>query len=156
MLPLQPRLCQRSEAIHLAAYSALDCFAALAMTVSAGHTPASAGARGGGAARAGGGGAGAADPDRGGGWALFGFASYAQARPCYERALAIYEKALGPDHPDTANSLNNLGLLLQEQGDLAGARPHYECALAISEKALGPDHPKTRIGRDNLSSLDDN
>ena len=42
------------------------------------------------------------------------------ARPYYERALAICEKALGPDHPDTAMSLNNLGALLNEQGDLAG------------------------------------
>src|ERR1700674_5615167 len=34
----------------------------------------------------------------------------------YERALAISEPALGPDHPDTATSLNNLGFLLQDQG----------------------------------------
>jgi hypothetical protein len=34
------------------------------------------------------------------------------ARPCYERALAIREKALGPDHPYTAASLNNLGELM--------------------------------------------
>jgi hypothetical protein len=32
--------------------------------------------------------------------------------PLSERALAIREKALGPEHPDTATSLNNLGLLL--------------------------------------------
>ena len=35
-------------------------------------------------------------------------ANYAAARPYYERALAICEKVLGPDHPDTASSLNNL------------------------------------------------
>jgi hypothetical protein len=35
----------------------------------------------------------------------------AGARPYYERALAIREKALGPDHPDTAQSLNNLAVL---------------------------------------------
>ncbi len=55
----------------------------------------------------------------------------AAARPYLERALAIYEKALGPDHPDTATSLNNLGGLLQAMGDLAAARPYYERALAI-------------------------
>jgi tetratricopeptide (TPR) repeat protein len=48
----------------------------------------------------------------------------AGARSHYERALAISEKALGPDHLDTASSLNNLGYLLKSQGDLAGARPH--------------------------------
>ena len=46
------------------------------------------------------------------------------ARPLYERALAIYEKSLGPDHPNTAFSLNNLAGLLQAQGDLAGAPEH--------------------------------
>ena len=70
-------------------------------------------------------------------------AAYAEARTLFERALAIWEKELGPDHPDTASSLNNLGYLLQAQGDLAGARPLYERALAIREKALGPDHPAT-------------
>ena len=35
---------------------------------------------------------------------------------CYRRALAIREEALGPDHPDTAHSLNNLAELLRAQG----------------------------------------
>ena len=34
------------------------------------------------------------------------------------RALAIREKALGPEHPDTAASLNNFVGLLQAQGVL--------------------------------------
>ena len=38
----------------------------------------------------------------------------AAARPLYERALAIREKVLGPEHPDTATSLNNLAALLQD------------------------------------------
>ena len=41
---------------------------------------------------------------------------YAGARPYLERALAIYDQVLGPLHPDTAASLNNLGMLLLEQG----------------------------------------
>jgi hypothetical protein len=52
--------------------------------------------------------------------------------------LAIREKVLGPEHPDTAIGLNNLAALLREEGDLAGARPLFERALAIIEKALGP------------------
>jgi tetratricopeptide (TPR) repeat protein len=40
----------------------------------------------------------------------------AGARPLYERALAIREKGLGPDHPDTAQSLNNLAGQLYDQG----------------------------------------
>jgi Tfp pilus assembly protein PilF len=60
---------------------------------------------------------------------------------------------LGPQHPATATSLNNLGYLLQAMGDLAAARPYYERALAITEQVLGPDHPHTHIVRDNLATL---
>jgi tetratricopeptide (TPR) repeat protein len=80
---------------------------------------------------------------------------YVAALPYSERALAIDEKVLGPEHPDTARSLNNLGSLLNAMGDLAGARPYYERALAIYEKVLGPEHPYTRTVRDNLALLND-
>jgi tetratricopeptide (TPR) repeat protein len=55
----------------------------------------------------------------------------------------VCERVLGPAHPDTANSINNLGYLLRAQGDLAGARPYYERALAVCERVLGPAHPDT-------------
>jgi len=42
--------------------------------------------------------------------------AYAQARTLLERALAIYEDAFGAGHPSTVPSLNNLALLLGEQG----------------------------------------
>ena len=80
-------------------------------------------------------------------------AAYAQARPLCERALAIREKALGPEHPDTATSLDRLGLLLKAQDDLAAARPLHERALAIREKALGPEHPDTATSLNNLARL---
>jgi tetratricopeptide (TPR) repeat protein len=47
---------------------------------------------------------------------------HARALPLFKRALAINEKALGPEHPLTATSLNNLAALLKDQGDYAGAR----------------------------------
>jgi tetratricopeptide (TPR) repeat protein len=80
-------------------------------------------------------------------------AAYAESRALFERALAIDEKALGPEHPETATSLNNLARLLQAQGDLAGARPLFGRALAILEKALGPGHPNTNATRANLASV---
>jgi tetratricopeptide (TPR) repeat protein len=70
----------------------------------------------------------------------------AGARPLVERALAIREKVLGPEHPDTATSLNNLAIILQDHGDLAGVRALYERALAIDEKVLGHDHPRASMG----------
>ena len=82
-----------------------------------------------------------------------GRAAYFQALPLLRDALAIREKALGPEHPDTALSLNNVARLLRDQGDFAGARPLYERALAIREKALGPKHPDTANSLANLANL---
>jgi tetratricopeptide (TPR) repeat protein len=80
-------------------------------------------------------------------------AAYPQALPLFRDALAIRERTLGPEHPDTATSLNNLALLRQHQGDLAGVRPLFERALAIWEKALGPEHPETLTALNNLGCL---
>lgn len=66
---------------------------------------------------------------------------YAQAEPLFQRSLAIYEKALGADHPSVALSLNNLAGLYQDQGQYAQAEPLIQRSLAIFEKALGVDHP---------------
>ena len=41
---------------------------------------------------------------------------YADAEPLYQRSLAIWDKALGRDHPNVAQSLNNLALLYDSQG----------------------------------------
>jgi tetratricopeptide (TPR) repeat protein len=82
-----------------------------------------------------------------------GRAAYSPARSLYKRALAIDEKALGDEHPNTATDLNNLALLLQDQGELAEARPLCERALAIRQKALGREHPDTAQSLNNLATL---
>jgi len=74
---------------------------------------------------------------------FYGRAAYSQVAPLLHDALTIREKALGPEHPDTASSHNDLALLLKAQGDLAAVRPLLERALAIREKTLGPEHPDT-------------
>jgi tetratricopeptide (TPR) repeat protein len=80
-------------------------------------------------------------------------AAFAEARPLHERALAIREKVLGAEHPDTASSLNNLADPLLAQGDLAGARRLCERALAIDEKVLGAEHPTVATSLNNLGYL---
>jgi tetratricopeptide (TPR) repeat protein len=78
---------------------------------------------------------------------------YAAAEPLIRRALAIDEKALGPEHPATAMNLENLAELLEDKGDYAGAEPLLRQVLAIREKVLGPDHPDTASILDNLGGL---
>lgn len=65
---------------------------------------------------------------------------YAEALQLAERVLEIIDKALGPEHPDTATSLNNLAGLYHAMGAYDKAEPLYQRSLAIMEKALGPDH----------------
>ena len=76
--------------------------------------------------------------------------AYAQARSFCERALRIREKVLGPEHPDTALSLDSLGTAFGVRGDLAGAQSLYERALRIREKVLGPEHPDTARSLERL------
>jgi hypothetical protein len=46
----------------------------------------------------------------------------------YMRALAGYEKALGPEHSSTLNTVNNLGLLYRDQGKLEAAEQMFKRA----------------------------
>ena len=88
------------------------------------------------------------------GWQLcLGPRLFQQAASFYRDALVIREKTLEPEHPDTAENLNDLGFLLRLQGDLTGARPLFERALAIREKVHGPDDPVTAESLSNLGLL---
>jgi tetratricopeptide (TPR) repeat protein len=80
-------------------------------------------------------------------------AAYTEARSLFERALAISEKALGPDDPNTMACLNNLAALLHTQGDFTSARPLFERAVTTTEKLFGPDHPDTATCLSNLAEL---
>jgi tetratricopeptide (TPR) repeat protein len=79
--------------------------------------------------------------------------AFAQARPLYERALSLRERRLGPDHPDTAETLNNFALSQREEGNLDAARPLLERALAINERIFGPEHAATATSVNNLALL---
>jgi tetratricopeptide (TPR) repeat protein len=82
-----------------------------------------------------------------------GRAAYSLATELLGELLAGCEKALGPEHPETATRLNNLAILLQDQGNFAAARPLFERALAIRHKALGSEHPDTASSLNNLAML---
>ncbi len=68
-------------------------------------------------------------------------------------ALKIRRRLLGEDHPHTLISINNIGLLLQEQGKLGEAEPLLREALQRRRRVLGDDHPGTLISINNMGSL---
>jgi tetratricopeptide (TPR) repeat protein/CHAT domain-containing protein len=84
---------------------------------------------------------------------LKGAGKYAEAVAAARQALGIHKQVLGERHPETAQSLNNLAFLLNEQGDYAGARPLYEQALGIRKQVLGERHPGTARILNNLATL---
>ena len=93
-------------------------------------------------------------------WVLqsFGILYYSQgklieAEEMYQRALRGYEKAWGPDHTSTLDTVNNLGLLYASQGKLIEAEKMYQRALPGKEKAWGPDHTSTLDTVNNLGNL---
>jgi hypothetical protein len=74
--------------------------------------------------------------------------------PGIPRTLSEINKLpLGTDHPDTAQSLDNLAVVMYEQGDLDSARTLLERALAIREGRLGADHPDTLRSREQLAAV---
>ena len=70
----------------------------------------------------------------------------------FRQAAEYQETALGPDHPDTLTSRNNLAYGYESAGDLARAIPLYEQTVADRERVLGPDHPDTQSSRNNLAA----
>ncbi|PXX14300.1 CHAT domain-containing protein [Nitrosomonas ureae] len=78
---------------------------------------------------------------------------YTKAGPLYQHALAVVEKALGSEHPNTASSLDNLARLYQAHGEYAKAESLFQRALTVYEKTLGSEHPHTALSLDNLAAL---
>ena len=61
---------------------------------------------------------------------------------------------LGPDHPDTAESYNNVSHNLFVQGRVEEAEPYLRKAVEIIERMLGPEHPSSKLYRGNLEILE--
>src|SRR5262249_19155950 len=76
-----------------------------------------------------------------------------EAEPLRRRSLAIREKALGPEHPEVGDSLNDLASLYESQRRFSEAEPLRERIVVIREKTLGPDHPTVGVALDNLAEL---
>jgi len=88
-------------------------------------------------------------------WALYYLAvlgdSPPQAISAGEAVAADSARMLGPDHPDTLASWNNLAIACQEVGRTAEAIRLHERALAGRVRVLGPEHPDTLASRNNLA-----
>jgi CHAT domain-containing protein/Tfp pilus assembly protein PilF len=78
---------------------------------------------------------------------------YDVALPLIERALAVAEKVLGPDHVYVAQLVKWMGTAYFNKGDLANAKPLFERGLTILEKSLGTEHPQTANAMRELANV---
>jgi tetratricopeptide (TPR) repeat protein len=80
-----------------------------------------------------------------------------EAEPIFHRAIAISEKALGPEHPETQRYQSHYARLLFDTGRFADALAVGKTALAVHEKAFGPDHSWAKdsagVAADALAAL---
>jgi tetratricopeptide (TPR) repeat protein/CHAT domain-containing protein len=87
------------------------------------------------------------------GLAHFRKGQYRNALRSMERALAMRERLYPTqDHPDLAESLNNLGFVLNAMGHARMALPYCERALAMDERLYSKqqDHPDLAMSLNNL------
>jgi tetratricopeptide (TPR) repeat protein len=75
---------------------------------------------------------------------------YQEAIPIAERAVEVAKRVWGPEHPETADALNSLGLVFEKIGEHAKAEPLFQEALRIWQKR--PEHPRTAKSLSKLAS----
>ena len=86
-------------------------------------------------------------------WSVEHFRCLEQRVDFRRRILQAEERLLGPEHPDTLRSVNNLGNLLWNKCTYNEAEALYRRALQGRERVLGPEHPKTLMVANNLGVL---
>jgi serine/threonine protein kinase len=69
----------------------------------------------------------------------------------YRRGLDLRKAKLGPDHPDTLSSMNNLAASYADLGRQREALTLCEETLKLMKAKLGPDHPDTLTSMNNLA-----
>ena len=75
----------------------------------------------------------------------------ARAMALFTKARATFAAELGPDHPDTLMSMNNLAVSYVDAGQNDRALKLHEETLALRKAKLGPDHPDTLSSMNNLA-----
>ena len=82
-----------------------------------------------------------------------GLGLYDRAETAHRKARAVRESALGPDHPHTLQSRDNLAAAYRGTGRTGEAIHLQEETVRLCEMRLGPDHPRTLRSRDNLAAI---
>jgi tetratricopeptide (TPR) repeat protein len=69
--------------------------------------------------------------------------NYTEAEALQRQTLQVQRRVLGPEHPDTLNSMSRLTIDLNQQSRYAEAEQLDREALEIQRRILGPEHSDT-------------
>ncbi len=78
---------------------------------------------------------------------------YPQSLPLLESALTIRRQELGNEHPDTLDSISDMGLLIMAMGKYDEALPYNQEAMETRRRVLGDNHPSTLDSINNMGML---
>ncbi len=78
---------------------------------------------------------------------------YTQAEFLFGSCLHRIKQAKGINHPEYATGLNNLALVIRDQGRNEEAEEIFRQALEICNRLLGPEHPTAKTVKINLEHL---
>jgi serine/threonine protein kinase len=77
----------------------------------------------------------------------------ARAESLMVPVLAARRRVFGDRHPETLQSIGNLGVLYRRMGRPEAAEPLYREDLAAARAVLGDEHPETAVSMTNLGRL---
>jgi tetratricopeptide (TPR) repeat protein len=78
---------------------------------------------------------------------------YKEAEPLLINLQESRRRVLGEEHPDTLESIADLGLLYEHQGRYNEAEPLFVKVLEIRRRVLGEEHPDTLKSKAHLGML---
>src|SRR5205085_8574988 len=71
----------------------------------------------------------------------------------FREILDTRRRLLGPDHPDIARALNNLGTVEEKRGRLEEAGGSFREALAMSRRLDPPQESMAAVSLDGLAAI---
>ena len=78
---------------------------------------------------------------------------YASAERLFKRALTIVQEKSGPNHPNAARAMSNLGMMYVADGKYDKAEPLLRQSLDIWQNKFGPYHPDVASSLHNLGTF---
>jgi tetratricopeptide (TPR) repeat protein len=84
--------------------------------------------------------------------ALYAQGRYGEAETMYRETLAVRQRVLGSEHPETLQTANDLAIALYAQGKYGEAEPMHRETLAVRQRVLGSEHPEMLNTAYNLAN----